>query len=456
MKTRSLLHGAILLAALAAPSVVSAVEIADDGTGGALIVPYYTVDRGNTTILTVTNQADRPVGAKFHVREAQNGRTVLSFQIYLAAKDRWTAAILALDATGPAVLLTSDTSCTVPSIRTNVGLPTLGPGGPRYVAFGNQGYTGDFADGADSSLARTRQGSIEIIEMATLTGPSAAATAAATRDCNRLVQAWTPGGYWTTNPGTDLAAPAGGLAATAEIVDVAKGADVVVPVTALDGFRESGAAVFHEGPSVDRPNLGDASEGMDAVSAALLRGGVANEFSVEPALGAQTEWIVAFPTKRYHTDGAIVGQAARLPFRVVTGGSPAQFAAACIGVRFQTFGSDGQECTGTQCETAPLCGTVAQVRFVPRVGVPQGILFPDKFVTVRSEDFGAREGWAELRFQRLDNRQPFEWSYQGVNRMGLPAIGFSTATFVNANALPGLLAVYARTTPHRDVGVGTR
>lgn len=450
MKIRSTLTAGALVAALLTAAHSSAVNVAVDGTGGAIIIPYYTVDKGNTTLVTVTNQGDQPTAAKVTIREGQNGRAVLGFQIYLGAKDRWTAAILALDATGPAVLLTTDSSCTVPAIRTNTGLPAL-PGGLRYVPFRNDGYTGAFADGGDASLARTRQGTIEIIEMGTLTGASAAATALGGRDCNRLVGAWS-GGYWTTNPLTDMAQPSGALTATTEIVDVAKGAAVVVPVTVLEGFRANGAAILHGTPGFEMPSLAQASEGIDAISATLLKRGVANEFAVESELGAQTEWIVTFPTKRYHTDGAIVGASATGPFRVATGTTPTQFSAACIGATIGSFGADGESCSGVQCVTSPLCGTVAQVRFTENLETTrQGILFGDKFVTIRSVPIGSRSGWSELRFRRLDNGQPFEWSYQGTTRSGLPAIGFSVGTFVNTNAAPGVLAVYARTTPHRDV-----
>jgi hypothetical protein len=448
MLRASLLPSALLLA-LAAATPAAAVDVADDGTGGALIVPYYTVDKGNTTIVTVTNQAERPTAAKFNVREARNGRVVLSFHLYLAAKDRWTAVITSLDATGAAILLTTDSSCTVPAIATSASLPSL-PSGIRYVPFRNQAYTGDAADG-DPSLARTRQGMIEIIEMGTLTGASAAATSPSARNCAQLLSAWSAGGYWTANPGTDMSAPAEALAATAEIVDVAKGAAVVVPITALEGFRSPSAPVLHEPPSRDSPSLGEASEGIDAVSAELLKRGVANEFTVEPALGAQTEWIVTFPTKRQHTDSAIVGATARPPFRAVTGTTAAQFAASCVGASFGAFGSDGRACSGTQCTTTPLCGVVTQVRFTQRGETRPGILFGDKFSNVPTETLGAVEGFAELFFLQVDSGQPFAWSYAGATRTGLPAIGFSTGTFVNSNAGPGVLAVYARTTPHRDV-----
>ncbi len=435
---------ACITAALVGPCPAGAVDVASDGTGGALIIPYYTVDNGNTTIVTISNDSSQPKGVKLTVRESVNGRDVLGFNLYLGAYDQWSAAIFSLSPSSGAFLTTSDSSCTVPAIRGNNALPTLPSDGARYVPFRNFFYSGDRADGGPAALTRTRQGYIEVIETATLTGPSAAS--ATPRDCARLVAAWATNGYWINNRTVDVTAPTGSISATAEIIDVAKGAAVSVPVVALENFRAATAPAPHEPPGGDTPTLADATGGIDAVSAALVRGAIANEVSTDAAIDAQTEWVVTFPTKRYHTDTAIVGTTPRAPFTATTGGT-AGLAGTCAGARIVSFSADGLRCdeptgVGPSCEIEPLCDAVSLVRFA-RSGDTRRI-----FGGV-AQTLDLPSGKSTLRLQRLDNDEPYAWQLGEQTLTGLPVVGFSTSTFTNANAQPGLLATYARTTPHR-------
>ena len=45
-----------------------------------------------------------------------------------------------------------------------------------------------------------------------------------------------------------------------------------------------------------------AARAIDAVSLALMATYLRGDYNADPALGAATEWIVAFPTKRFYTD----------------------------------------------------------------------------------------------------------------------------------------------------------
>ena len=70
-----------------------------------------------------------------------------------------------------------------------------------------------------SSLERTRQGHIEMIEMgllqtgtgATQLAEEATHAAGVPTNCQALVDAWLPGGPWTVNGAANIDLPSGGL-----------------------------------------------------------------------------------------------------------------------------------------------------------------------------------------------------------------------------------------------------
>ena len=47
---------------------------------------------------------------------------------------------------------------------------------------------------------------------------------------------------------------------------------------------------------------GGSTRGVDAVSFALQRSAVINQWSVNPDLGVKTDWVVTFPTKNFYVD----------------------------------------------------------------------------------------------------------------------------------------------------------
>ncbi len=81
---------------------------------------------------------------------------MLDFNLFLSKFDVWTATVVATD--DGAAMTSTDKSCILPN-----SLPAVGH------AFVNYAYIEDSDDGADQSLDRTREGYVEIIEMATFT-----------------------------------------------------------------------------------------------------------------------------------------------------------------------------------------------------------------------------------------------------------------------------------------------
>jgi hypothetical protein len=152
---------------------------ATNGSGDMLIVPYFTTQANNATLLSITNtdtQSGKAVKVRF--RGAANSDDVFDFQVFLSPTDVWTANV-SRGADGRSILTTSDKSCTKPSAAVLNATPFI-------TSRLDQRLTGD------ALAAGTREGYIEIIGMADIPQNSAAAGKAA---------AWAPTA--TTAPQTD-------------------------------------------------------------------------------------------------------------------------------------------------------------------------------------------------------------------------------------------------------------
>ncbi len=348
--TTALLAG--LAGAAGMVATANAVNINPDGIGQVLIYPYYTVNKGNQTLMSVVNTTNAVKAVKVRFLEGRNSREVLDFNLYLSPFDVWVGAIVADGATGPGRLVTTDTSCTVPQIPA---------GGVQFRNFEYSDLTAiggsnrrDHPSGLVSvyeSLDRTREGYIELIDMgviqtgagltrlaeeATHVRPANVGTVAAVpANCNALVQSWTPGvtGGWNELGGDrDVLLPNGGLYGGASIVDVANGTMISYNADAIDGFYTNASApgALHTNPGFVEPDLGDCDNGSgfcnvylfenltgralqlrfaiggitgwDAVSALYMSDAIFNEYVTETGIASRSEWVVNFPTKEVYVN----------------------------------------------------------------------------------------------------------------------------------------------------------
>lgn len=301
-----------VLAALCAcaalvPAASHAVYLSPDGLGQALIFPYYTtrsVDGGNAynTFVSIVNHTADAKAIRVRFREGKNGRVVGNFNLFLGPRDTWVAALAAPpDNSLPARVLVPDNSCALPAFTPlNGSLP--------YLDLSNVAYTGDFADGLGTGNDRTREGYVEAIEMATMTGGAAAGVTIGSNgrpvDCTAL------DGVIATAP------PTGGLSGTLTLLNVQSGLDFTVNADALaqlslfpfyraanDPYPDFNAGeVLVSGVLIaaDRNYRMTWTSGFDAVSAALMRKTVDNELILDSATQSSTDWIVTFPTKRFY------------------------------------------------------------------------------------------------------------------------------------------------------------
>lgn len=213
------------LAACAAALAIDAGAVAlnPDGLGQGLIFPYYTANsaRGEVfnTYLSIVNHTAQAKALRVRFREGRAAQPTLEFNLFLSANDIWTGAVL--PAGEGTALVSSDSSCTDPGF--GIELPSL--------AFS----TSAFGDGAGAELGRTREGFVEVLEMAVLTGTSAAAVTQAPNgipaNCGQV--------RGNASPSTQ--APAGGLSGTLTIINVASGMDFTVNASNLPKASFAGA-----------------------------------------------------------------------------------------------------------------------------------------------------------------------------------------------------------------------
>lgn len=129
-------------------------SVTDGGTGHNLIVPYFTVQDGNMTVIHLTN-TDTVNGkaVKVRFRGAQNSDDLLDFQVLMSPGDVWTAAVTQA-ADGAAQLSTADKTCTLPA--------SLKDG--QVAKFDTRRLA------SSVGVAGTREGYVEIFNMADIRG----------------------------------------------------------------------------------------------------------------------------------------------------------------------------------------------------------------------------------------------------------------------------------------------
>lgn len=326
-------------------SVANAQSTAD--SGAVLIVPYYSVQNGNATLINIVNTDSVGKALKVRFRGAQHSDDVFDFQLFMSPGDMWTANVSQNEA-GLASLSTNDNSCTLPA---NVS-----------QAFVTARLSGTAAEKA----AGTREGYVEIINMGDII--STGVTSGTSQDkyqqdlytatkhvngvapctasvlqsiVNPLVQnANSVNGLESyTGTGRLSSVATGGLFANVTIINVneasAWGFDAVsvdsfgtlvsrywsqtasaytggslLNLMTLDGVFLSGAVVpaQYDFPDLSTPRdtaVANPWEQYLAVNAVIPSGSLSNEFITADSIFAATDWVVAMPTRRYAIEGRI-------------------------------------------------------------------------------------------------------------------------------------------------------
>lgn len=483
-------------------NIADAVNLNPDGLGQVLLYPYYTSQGGNNTLISVVNTAEVGKAVKVRFLEGRNSREVLDFHLYLSPFDVWTGAIATNAAAGlagdGAGITTTDRSCTVPDIaRGGLGydrgaVRPIGDG--RYfVPFVNFAYTGQYADLGPVSTSRTREGYLEIIEMADI-NPAGSVhawslhnAAGEPGNCLNLNKAWYDnGGQFQLDPTFGLLSPSGQgeLFGNGMIVNPDRGTILGYSADAIEGFNyanlhappgdtdpgidavnnpapdaDATAYVFRFGQLITATYPDDVSFGkVDAISALYASPRVVNEYYLDEGTGiaGNSEWVLNFPTKRYYVDNkpSLPNGA---PFATVR----APFANA--------FGADGscQNVTVTIYDREEDTVTTGGGGFSPRPPGPapdalcweaQVITFnqTEEFIAGSSNILGStyaknveteyESGWAFVNFSGAPAMRA---SSEGIVFNGLPVTGFFATNYDNADLTDGVLANYSTLFRHR-------
>jgi hypothetical protein len=166
--------GAVPTAAVLGATDATAFELTNGGVGHNLIVPYFTAQDGNMTVLHLTNtDVKNGKAVKVRFRGAANSDDILDFQVLLSPGDVWTGAVTA-GADGVAQLTTADGTCTVPTLTKGVA-----------QSFDTRRLQGSLS--AADKAAGTREGYVEIFNMADI--PDAAVYGAGTNAKSALFTA---------------------------------------------------------------------------------------------------------------------------------------------------------------------------------------------------------------------------------------------------------------------------
>jgi len=438
------------LSALGVTGAAQAVSVNPDGLGQVLIYPYYTVREqvvgaSFNSLLSVVNSSASAKAVKVRFLEGKNSREVLDFNLYLSAKDVWTVAVI--PTTGGAAIFTADKSCTSPVVSSSSTTPT---------EFVNFAYTGSAADGADTSLDRTREGYVEIIEMGNLIGTTAAAVTHSSG-----VPACSP----LSGASSDTVVGTGGLFGGMTLINVLQGEDITADAVALDGYSNipqfSGGAstlptlqnvnpktsVVTTGTSTFITDWSASTNGADAVSAVLMHDNVYNEFVLDAATKSGTDWIITMPTKTFYYSGTTVTKLFQRNFG--SGG-------ACDDVTITQY--DREERT-----------LVSQTSFSPPPPTQtDSICWEANVITFNNSNvFGSKNianiptsfqnGWVAMNFPLIvaTNRHvliggastTFDTATGGTGSLaattfnGLPTIGFAAQVFVNGTLSIGPLNI---------------
>jgi hypothetical protein len=310
--------------ALGVTGAADAVNVNPNGLGQALIYPYYTVQSdsaGNAynSLLSVVNSTNSAKAVKVRFLEGKNSREVLDFNVFLSKHDVWTAAVVP-SSSGGGKVVSFDKSCSIPA-------NTFLAAGVDFVNFA---YVGSNSDKGGDGLDRTKEGYVEIIEMAvfptyTCTSIQVTHVGGVPFDCDAVSDA---------GAATDQRSASGGLFGGMSLINVGAGTDYTEDAVALERFAF--AAIYQPAGSVSpqltdstpktsvvfaaEPNPGHAFPFLtdlgvyvskwptplynpaDAVSAVLMHDSVMNEFVLDAGTKSGTDWVVTFPTKRFYVN----------------------------------------------------------------------------------------------------------------------------------------------------------
>ena len=311
-------------------STADELRLSPNGIGHSLLVPYFTTQGTNATLINLVNtDTINGKAVKIRFRSASNSDDIFDFQVFLSPGDVWAASV-AQGANGRSNLSTNDNSCTKPA-KSNLG-----------SGFVTTRLDPTFTDAQKANA--TREGYVEIFNMADVAPTSELFTAI--KHVNSVAPckgtAWTALDVDAANwPG--LVAPTTGLMGNYSIINLATAAGYGGNVTAIRAVNSTintnvadnsaagnvvywpqtaaliGAGItnFTADPllrggqvaasSYDLPDMSTPYTAATAnplvqaggLSQSIATTSIKNEFFSDQTVAALTDWVFSMPTRRY-------------------------------------------------------------------------------------------------------------------------------------------------------------
>jgi hypothetical protein len=316
--------GAASAAVLTTGATALDLNVTSGGTGHILVVPYYTVQNGNVTLVNLVN-SDSSNGkeVKIRFRGASNSDDVFDFTLYMSPSDMWSFKVTQ-DNNGLANLVTYDASCTT------LKLAVAGSGAGTNYAFPTSRLPASFTTAQKN--AETREGYIEILNTANIpsalqpgqsnvggtvsTNPlftavkhvagvapctTSTLTALASIDFNRAVSA-TAAGTAASVAGGSLAGekaastsgltnPTGGLFANSTVLNLNSTLTFTQEATAITAVTAAGGSIAGAANIIHSPQLGtsvaaagNTFAGADGAGNVFVATAVVNAATADPLL----------------------------------------------------------------------------------------------------------------------------------------------------------------------------
>lgn len=458
MQFKSKVMSAAVAVALGVAGSAHAAFLSEDGLGQVLLFPYYTVNGGYDTYITITNTTSQGKAVKVRFLEGKNSQEVLDFNLYLSKFDSWFAGVTASGTGAKVVAL--DNTCTAPTI------PAAGKD------FRNSKYASMSPDMAEKDLSRVREGYVEVIEMGTILDGTVLAnwithnSAGVPANCNAVSAAWFATSTNQVTTGNLAVAPvSGGIYGTGSLLNVAQGTDYSYDAVAIDAFTNATLAPqgLHFKPGNASPSLANVDpvstvvgintvtneqtvlktawgpgNARDAISAVLQRSAVYNDYLIEPALSAGTDIVVTFPTKHLYQVGYTATTPGTADFPFTNSGFTSD--GACESISLVPYSREEQTPGGAiDFSPAPVAGTAlcweANVLTLNNTSVLGSLKLGNNL------NPGYTSGWLNLSFnganQALTNTGGTTVVTAGgvvttarnATYAGLPVIGFSVQKY---------------------------
>jgi hypothetical protein len=514
---KKLISAAVLSAVSA--GAAQAAYLSEDGTGQVLLYPYYTVRGGTDTLITLVNSTSRAKAVKVRFLEGMNSKEVLDFNLYLSKHDVWTAAVT-VDSSGNPVLDVFDKTCTAPIRVSGINGEHQEPF--RSALLGESGKVNGVTVTAPGTVDRAKEGYIEIIEMGDIRPPTLGTVltsstdasktvgfeAAVThvngvpKDCGAVELGWNTTGVFGTT--SDFDTYSGGLFGAGTLINVGDGTDYSYDPVALKAFSIYTRPLTHSRPGTESPSLGDSPNtnsailvetngpipgvtpvsdnwtngssltsgaggasgtSAAAVSAVLMRAAVMNEYVIEPAIHAGTDWVVGFPTRRFHINDQQTARVLSSDFWPFRKAFLEDVAGLCEKIDIAYYDQEERSVT-SGIDVSPSSNTFHQLCWEVNV-----VTFKSSDVLKSTNKYDLTNiaynaGWATLTFdiaaiddlgnatsytgEASPNSEHYMIADSGNTYYGLPTIGFAVEKYVNG-VQAGVLSNYGGAFIHKYV-----